>query len=133
MTLDNYFANLEETYGNNLCVGIKYSLGYVYISVPENIEFGYAICGRTGVGVAEIIQQEEELVIEGMNVTATGMEVIGEGESLDAHNETMVVRLPDGTRIEYGASPRADATYEDYLMKTKDILLLIVQSFEFLE
>jgi hypothetical protein len=132
VTLDNYFAYLEETYGNNLCVGIRYSLGYVYISVPENIEFGYAICGRTGVGVAEIVQQEEELVIEGMTVTATGMEVIGEGEALNAHNETMVVRLPDGTRIEYGASPRADATYEDYLMKTKDVLVQIVQSFEYL-
>jgi hypothetical protein len=133
VTLDNYLAYLEETYGNNLCVGIRYSLGYIYISAAENAEARYATCGRTGVGVAEIIPKEEEIFIDGMVITASGMEVKGEGESLEMHNETMVVRLPDGTRIEYGAAPRANATYEDYLMKTRDVLLQIVGSYESME
>ncbi len=114
-------------------MGVRYSLGYIYISAAENQEFRYATCGRTGVGVAEIIQQEEEITIAGMTVTASGMEVKGAGESLNEHNETMVVHLPDGTRLEYGAAPRADATYEDYLMKTRNTLLQILATFEFVD
>ncbi len=133
VTLDTYLDYLEENYGNNLCVGIHYGLGYIYISAAENVEARYAICGRTGVGVAEIIQKEEELIIDGISITATGMEIVGEGESLAGHNETMVIRLAEGTRIEYGAAPRFDATYEDYLTKTRPVLLQIVQSFEFTE
>lgn len=132
VTLENYFAYLEEKFGNNLCVGVKYSLGYIYFSAAENAEARYATCGRTGVGAFEIIQKEEVILIDGMPVTATGMEVKGEGESLDAHNETMIVRLPDGTRIEYGAAPHRDATYEDYLMKSRDMLLQILETFEYI-
>jgi len=133
VTLDTYFDYLLDTYGNNLCVGIRYSLGYIYISAAENSEARYAACGRTGVGVAEIIPKEEEINIAGMILTASGMEVRGQGESLDQHNETLVVRLPDGTRVEYGAAPRGDATYEDYLMKTRDTLLQILETFEFID
>lgn len=130
VTLDDYFEYLEKTLGNNLCVEVKYSLGYIYISAAENVDARYAICGRTGVGLAEIIPKEEQITIAGMTLTASGMEVKGEGETLDMHNETMVVTLPDGTRIEYGAAPRFDATYEDYLMKTREILLQILETFE---
>jgi hypothetical protein len=42
----------------------------------------------------------------------------------------MVVTLPDGTRIEYGASPREDAVFLDYTMKSKEILLMILASFQ---
>lgn len=133
VTVETYFEYLQETYGNNLCVGVRYSLGYIYISAAENQEYRYALCGRTGVGVAEIIQQEEEIIVDGMTVTASGMEVKGPGESLNDHNETMVVHLPDGTRIEYGAAPRADATYEDYLMKTRATLLQILETFEIID
>ena len=57
----------------------------------------------------------------------------GEGESLEMHNETMSLLLPDGSRIEYGALPRIDATFEDYLMKSKEVLLQILETFEFIE
>lgn len=133
VTLDTYLAYLEKTFGNNLCVGIKYSLGYIYISAPENVVARYAICDRTGVGVAEIIPKEEQITIAGMTLTASGMEVKGEGEMLAMHNETMVVNLPNGTRIEYGAVPRQDATYEDYLMKSKGMILQILETFEFID
>jgi hypothetical protein len=132
VTLDTYMDFLEKTYGNNLCVGVQYSLGYIYISAAENVETRYAMCGRTGVGVAEIIPMEEEIIIAGMTLTASGMEVKGEGETLDMHNETMVVTLPDGTRIEYGAAPHRDATYEDYMMKSRDMLLQILETFEYI-
>jgi hypothetical protein len=52
------------------------------------------------------------------------------GETLDLHNEIFWIYLEDGTRIAYGATPRTDATYEDYLMKTKEILLRILTTYE---
>jgi hypothetical protein len=66
---------------------------------------------------------------------ANGMEWISggpspSGETLDLHSETFWIVLDDGTRIAYGATPRTDATYEDYLMKTKEMLLQILATFE---
>jgi len=130
MSIDQYMESLTKLYTDKLCISIQYGLGYVNISAPENEGFKYAICGRTGVGAAEIIQKSENLEIDGQVYRANGMEVVGAGESLENHNETFVVTLDDGTRIEYGASPNAYATYEDYLMKTRGILMQMVMSYK---
>ncbi|HEY43422.1 MAG TPA: hypothetical protein G4O11_05500 [Anaerolineae bacterium] len=130
MSIDEYIAQLQEQYGNSLCVHVGYSLGYVSISAPPNAGFRYVICGRTGVGVGEMINKVELVNIDGRTYEATGFEFIGDDETLDNHNETFVILLDDGTRIEYGARPAQDATYEDYLMKTKEVLLQILASFE---
>jgi hypothetical protein len=130
MSTEAYIAQLQEQYGNSLCVQVGYSLGYVSISAPANEGFRYVICGRTGVGVGELINKVELVNINGRTYEATGFEFIGDDETLDNHNETFFVLLDDGTRIEYGARPAQDATYEDYLMKTKEVLLQILASFE---
>jgi hypothetical protein len=52
------------------------------------------------------------------------------GETLDLHSETFWIDLDDGIRIAYGATPRVDANYEDYLMKTKEMLLQILGTYE---
>jgi hypothetical protein len=130
MDHETYIAQLQEQYGNSLCVQVSYSLGYISISAPQNEGGRYTICGRTGVGVGEIVDKVEQVFIDGRIYEATGFEFIGDGEMLEDHNETMYIRLEDGTRIEYSASPASDATYEDYLMKTKEVLLQILASFE---
>lgn len=130
MDSEAYVAQLQEQYGNSLCVQVGYSLGYVSISAPANEGFRYVICGRTGVRAGEIINKVEQVFIDGRIYEATGFEFIGDGETLDNHNETFFIILDDGTRIEYGAGPASDATYEDYLMKTKEVLLQILASFE---
>jgi hypothetical protein len=130
-TVDEYLAELEEEYGNTLCVSVSYGLGYVNFSAPTNQGFRYATCGRTGVGGGQIIDRRETIVIAGQAYTSTGFEFIGEEDPCDAlfcHNETFVLQLSDGTRIEYGASP-SDATYDDYLTTTREVLLQIVASF----
>lgn len=110
------------------CVG----QGYVNFSAPINQGFRYATCGRTGVGGGEIIEKSEAVVIAGQSYSVTGFEFIGEEEPCDAlfcHNETFFLQLPDGTRIEYGATPASDATYDDYVATTRQVLLQIVASF----
>ncbi|MGD2162945.1 MAG: hypothetical protein PVG04_07610 [Anaerolineales bacterium] len=127
---DEIFEYLRETYGENLCVQITYSLGYITISVPENAEFRYATCGRTGVGVGEMIPKEETVQIDGTEVTAEGFEFRAGGELLAEHNETFYLILPDGTRIEYGSRASEGATYQDYLNKGKPVLLEILSTYQ---
>jgi len=128
MTPDEYFAQLRETYSDKLCVHIEYGLGYVYISAPPNEGIRYATCGRTG-RAYDGVGKSDTIVIDGQSYTAVGYEEIGPGETLAYHNETLVVTLADGTRIEYGAAPDEAATYEDYLETTRDVLLRIVSSY----
>lgn len=126
---DEIFEYLRETYGDNLCVQITYALGYITISVPENEGFRYATCGRTGVGVGELIPKEEPVQIDGTEIMAEGFEFRSGGDLLQEHSETYHLRLPDGTRIEYSSRASAEATYQDYLMKTKPVLLEILSTY----
>lgn len=130
MDPDQYMQQLEAQYGDNLCVTIYFSLGYIHILPDWENSINYSVCGRTGVGVGEMLDKTDILTIDGMSYTVNGYEWLGGGESLSLHNETMVVILNNGTRIEYGARPVEDASFEDYLMKTRDTLLLIVQSYQ---
>jgi len=130
MSAEEYIAQLQAEYGNSLCVHVEYALGYMYISAPPNEGFRYYPCGRTGVGLGEIENKTEVVTIGGHTYEANGIEVIGQDETLAEHNETFVFMLEDGTRIEYGARPVSDATYEDYLMKGKGMLLQILATYE---
>jgi hypothetical protein len=55
------------------------------------------------------------------------------GETLDMHSEMTYINLEDNTRIFFGSIPTHDATYEDYLVKTREILLQILRTFGDLE
>ena len=133
MSAEEYMAQLQVEYGNSLCVHVEYALGYMYISSPPNEGFRYIPCGRTGVGLGEIENKTEVVTIGGHTYEANGIEVSGQNETLAEHNETFVFMLEDGTRIEYGARPVNDATYEDYLMKGKGMLLQILATYETIE
>ena len=121
------FDDIYEKYTGKICVSFDYDLGYINISAPENESFKHLICGRTGKAY-ESTEKTENLTIDGLTVTAKGFEEKGPGETLDFHNETMVVTLDDGTRIEYGSRPDANSTYDDYL-KNRDTLIQIVETY----
>jgi hypothetical protein len=131
-TADEYMTELQAQYGDTLCVGVSYGSGYVNISAPDNTEFRYALCGRTGVGVGTMTDKSESITIAGSSFTATGYEFEGDEDPCDmlpCHNETMVLQLSDDTRIEYSASPVDGVTYADYVSSTKPVLVQIVQTF----
>jgi hypothetical protein len=139
-TPEQYLDELLKTYTDRLCVQIEISLGTVYISAPPNQDKFYTPCGPTGVGAGEVINKIENVYIGGQLYQANGMEVrlqlsdgsggLITGETLDMHYEWFSVTLENGTRIGYGAIPRQDASYEDYLMKTKDLLLQIISTYQ---
>ena len=45
----------------------------------------------------------------------------------------MVLTLANGTRIEYGARPVEDASFEDYLIEAKLVLHQILSTYEVTE
>jgi len=137
MSADDYLAQLQEQYGNQLCVRIEYALGYMNISAPPNEGFRYAICGLTGLGVGDVVQKSEEVNIAGQTYTFQGFEWIGNTapcspprETLDCHFENMSVVLHDGTQIQFGTRHEPTARFEDYLMKGRDMLLRVIASYE---
>ena len=140
MTPDQYMDSLLKEFTEKLCVRIEYSLGWIYIAAPPNKEKMLTPCGPTGIGAGEIINKVENLVIGDQIYQANGTEFILQvndsdgnlvtGETLDLHGEMFGVELPDGTVIRYGSQPRHDATYQDYLMKTKETLLLIIATYQ---
>lgn len=130
MTPEQYMDQLMKTYTDKLCVMVEVPLGYITISAPPNYGFKYTICGRSGTGAGEMINKIESIEINGQTYPAQGFELLGGGETLDLHNETFSVELPDGTVIQYGARPYASATYEDYQMKTKNVLKQILASYK---
>jgi hypothetical protein len=130
MTPDEYMIQLREQHPDPLCVEVLYVLGYFTINSPENLERQYTPCGRTGVGAGETQEKSQIISIAGKEYTAEGFEFQGGGDSLDAHNETLHVMLDNGLRIEFGALPRIDATWQDYLMKGKPLILEILAGME---
>ena len=140
MTPEQYMDSLLKEYTNQLCVQIEYSLGWIYIAAPPNMEKQLTPCGPTGLGAGEIIDKVESIAIGDQLYQANGVEfklhtTDSEGnpilsETLDIHGEMFLVQLEDGTVIRYGSYPRHDATYEDYMMKTRETLLQILATYQ---
>lgn len=140
MSAEQYMDALLKEYTDRLCVQIEYALGWIYIAAPPNKEFHYTACGPTGVGAGEVIPKVESIFIGDQLYEANGHEVrlklddgtggVLMGETLDLHYEMFMIELEDATVIRFGALPRQDATYEDYLMKTKDTLLQIIGTYQ---
>jgi len=122
------FEEKYDEYTGKICILLHYQLGYLQISVPVNSDFAHVICGRTG-RAYEGPDKSDALMIDGKSYTSAGFEEQGPGETLDFHNETLVVTLDDGTRIEYGSRPDSSATYADYL-SIRDDIIKIVESFK---
>jgi hypothetical protein len=129
MTPDEYIASLEENYGSNICVGVETDLAYLYISAPINQGGRFTPCGPTGLGAFEIVQRNEQATIGSASYQAQGVEFIGDGDNLQEHGELMSLTLPDGTRFAYGSRPRVDATYSDYEMKGRELILQIMATY----
>jgi hypothetical protein len=134
MTEEQYLDQLMKEYTDQLCVHIEYALGFIYISAPPNNTDDFMVhCGIPAWGAGDTIEKTENVTVGSVLYQANGWEFIGNmpaGETLDLHNELFWIFLEDGTRIAYGAAPRTDATYEDYLAKGKNMLLQILATYE---
>lgn len=134
LTSEEYLAELQKTYTDQLCIKIEYSLGYIYISAePNNPENLMVDCGNNDSFSGESQPLERTISIGTATYLAQGYEFTGSGETLDQHNELLAIDLEDGSRIVFGASSRIDANYQDYLMKTELILERIIGTYQTLQ
>ena len=122
------FEEKFREYTGKVCLTINHGLGYIQISAPPNGNFAHVICGRTG-RAYEGPSRTESLTIDGDVYTASGFEEQGPGETLNLHNETLVVILAGGTRIEYGSRPDETATFVDY-QAMRDEIIQMVESYQ---
>ena len=125
------FDAVYKKYTGKICLNINLQYGYVTISAPENKNFSHVMCGRTGVGIYDQnIKKEEEIEVMGKKYTAKGNEfVTGKGLTTEEHNETFVLELQDGTRLEFGTSLPDNldekVPYDNYLKIRKDLIDII--------
>lgn len=131
LSTEEYVAQLQELLGDKLCVRVDFQMGYILISAAPNEGLRYTICGITGLGVGEVIQKSEEVVIGGNAVLFQGFEFIGDEGASEVHFEMLQYELEDHTRIEFGTSADTGVSYEEYLETTKDTLLEILASLDF--
>jgi hypothetical protein len=140
MTAEQYMDSLLKEYTDRLCVKIDYALGWITISAPPNQEKHLTPCGPTGVGAGELISKIQSVYVGDQLYRANGHEIrlqvndgadgILMGETLDLHSEMYYIQLQDRTVIRFGSTPRHDATYEDYMMKTRETLLQILATYQ---
>jgi hypothetical protein len=128
---EEYLAQIQEFFGDKLCVRVDYELGYILISAPPNQDFGYTICGITGLGVGEVTEKTEEVMVGETSYLFNGFEFISEEEPAGTHLEMLQYELDDGTRIEFGSSGNTGVSFEDYMASTRDTLLEILASLDF--
>lgn len=110
-------ATLEES--DTSCVTIEYKQGYVTIAQKDKT----SDCLRTVTGTKT--STTEKVTVDGKEYTATGSIKKGSDDKLSSHNETLVITLSNGNKIEYGSLLDSSSTFEDYSDIRSDILDIV--------
>ena len=131
MDFEEYKTQLEDLYGDQICVQVQYALGVIYFIAPLEDGGKYTMCGSAGLGVGQLVEKSELLTIDDTQYTIEGFELIGPDETLSGHNEMYTRVFENGIRIGYGSAPHQDATFEDYQMKGHDMIRRIIETLNF--
>jgi hypothetical protein len=126
MSMDEYWAYLEQTLPPNLCVGVSLDIGTLLIAPPYEPWGKFASpCGRTGVGAYTIVQVNETVWVDGQIRTATGMQVY-DSQTGAFRDETFRISLENGYQVEYGGNWEGDASrYAQYLLNKQTLLQIL--------
>jgi hypothetical protein len=129
MTEEEYLAQLEATYPDDICVRVNVSSGFVIIQPADEAGGKYTEpCGVTGVGDYEIKNITETMTIDGQSYTASGF--LARNADTDAWaSEFYILWLDDGTRIDYGSMKGTQAEFQE----VEETLRQIVTSLQFRE
>ncbi len=119
----SYPASAVLTDDDDSCVVIEHHQGYVKIASKD----ATSSCLRSVTGAKTA--KTEKITVAGKEYTATGFTKKGATDKLSVHNETLVITLSNGVKIEYGSSMDANYTYADY-DKIREAILTIVKSYK---
>lgn len=132
LEVGQYFATLQAIYTEALCVGLRYGAASFYVGAPEDRGGRYATpCGRSGMGVYDLVTLEEAFVIGDQTLVTTG----AQGYSTEDHTflfETFMGRLNGFHFNIEGNWVQAGTMYEGYLVD-KEVIRQILASWRWLE
>ncbi len=130
MTPDQFFAQLEATYPDQLCVDVQLPIGFLTIGAPQERGGKYSTpCGVSGIGAYTIVNKTETVTIAGQAYSAGGMEIYDPQQNNVFKAEIYYLKLGDDTRFNYGGDwLQSGRTHDDYL-PYRDILLRMIGSF----
>ena len=76
MTSDQFFAQLEATYPDQLCVNVQLPIAFLTIGAPEERGGKYSSpCGVSGIGAYTLVNKTETVTVGGQAYSAGGMEI----------------------------------------------------------
>jgi hypothetical protein len=130
MAPDEFFAKLQQIYPGDLCVSIRYRMGFITIQAPQDKGGKYTgPCGVTGVGDYDVITKTETILIDGKSYPANGYEEYERNKDATFRAEFFMIQLENGTWINYGGYWTDNGeTYKDY-QPVEKILLQILASY----
>jgi len=123
LTVEEYQAQLEAEYPDNLCVTVAYQAVFIAF-VPSYDTVGkYTVpCGVTGVGDFEIRTEGVSFVIDGRQVSGSLHRMFG-GEG-NWRGEFTLLEASDGLGIHYGSTN--DATHEGFLDAQETMMQIVL-------
>lgn len=124
-----FMAQLEAQYGDDLCLTINYNQGYITVLPDWENSINYNPCGRTGVGVGDMLDTSAAINVNGHAYTAEGFEWHGTGDQQGEVNETLIVILSDGTRITFGGPLDSSVSFDQYLADTRGVLISMIETY----
>ncbi|VAW37800.1 hypothetical protein MNBD_CHLOROFLEXI01-1110 [hydrothermal vent metagenome] len=128
MTFEQYLTQLRQTYPEDICITISYKHGTVSIMAPPENGGKYGDCVGYGVGAYDLIEQTENIIVDGVDYLAEGFEIREQNEAATWHGEILSFRLNDGTLINLSGTIDNSASYDEY-MNTREVLLQIIMSY----
>jgi len=130
MTPDQFFAKLEATYPDQLCVNVQLPVGFLTIGAPQERGGKYSSpCGVSGIGAYTIVNKTEAVVVGDQNHTAGGMEIYDPQQNNVFKAEIYYLTLGDGTRFNYGADWLMEGRSHDDYLPYREVLLRMMASY----
>ena len=121
-----FITLLETTLPNNLCVGVGLPAAFFVVAPSAEAGGDFAgPCGVSGVGAYDLKNHSEMVSVAGAQVESSITEVFDRSTGTKL-NEFALIRLEDGTRLQYGSAwSQRGRTYDDYLLDHATILRIL--------
>ena len=126
----DFFYELYERIGSNLCVRVELGDGYILFDAPENHSVKYTYCRRFGQQTGEYYDHSLEVGVDGEIYKAEGKEFLQTGADNPERDEWYVVNLSSGMRIEFGAESYDGERFEAYEEAVLPTLIQILETYQ---
>ncbi len=127
LTPSDYFATLEATYPDDLCVMVNLPHATLTLLSPEELGGRYATpCGISGIGVYDMITTEQTVMVGSTPYTVNVNRLYQSGTDI-LKGEFMILHLENGMRIDLAGQWEMSGSYEEYAAD-RDTLLLVLST-----